>query len=354
MSRVFQLNPTAKGMSFARLAMTEAQGDRHDKETYATKRWGADSLAARVAAAGGAEQLAYEKAAVAAGSTASGNWASLLTDAESAASEFFAAVRERSLIGRIAGLRRVPLRIRLITSETGFTAAWVGEGQAKPLSTATYSEGMLDARKVAALTVLTEETLESADPAAEALVRNDLVAAVSAAIDQSFIDPANAGTVGVEPASITNGAPAVASTADGLVDIRALIAAFPGDLERAVLIGSGVSLAALYDPITLPLLGARGGSAIGIPAVASNAAGTTVALIDPDGIAMGEGTADVRTAAHASIEMKDASLTQDATTGAGSTTVSLWQTNAVAVLAEQRVNWEAARPSVAVLTGVGA
>jgi hypothetical protein len=75
-----------------------------------------------------------------------------------------------------------------------------------------------------------------------------------------------------------------------------------------------------------------------------------LALIDPEGIALGEGTVDVRVSTEASIEMLDSALQQSTVEPVtGAATVSLWQTNAAGILATASANWEAVRPSVAVL-----
>ncbi|MGX7952428.1 phage major capsid protein [Tsuneonella sp. HG249] len=357
MNRVVSLRPQIKGRSLVQLAIALgiAPDDLGTAARVAKARFGEDSLAYRIASVGGFDQVSVVKAEVAAGSTASGNWALLLEDTEAAVTEFFAYVRDRSIIGRLAGLRRVPLRTRLISAATGFSAAWVGEGKAKPVSKATYAAGTLPSRKVSTIAVVTRELLESVDPAAETLIRNDLAAALVAVIDQSFIDPANAGTTDIEPASVTNGVTAVTSTGDGIGDLRLLIDAFPGDLERAVLVGSPSTFAALHDPHFLPTLGVRGGTAMGIPAIPSNAAGDTLALIDPEGIAVGEDGMEIRTSNQASIEMLDGSLAGDSigvVPGTAASTVSLWQTNSSAILLEQRINWETARPSVAIIEGL--
>lgn len=352
MGEIVRLNEsTLKGMDFVRLAVTYAcnDGDLAPSE-YAVKRYGENSLPARIARAGGAETLAYQKAAVAAGTTATGNWAELLSSAESAATAFFAVVRERSLIGRLA-FRRVPLRTRLIGAASGASAAWVGEGQAVPVSSAVYNESALPGRKVSALIVLTQELMRSADPAAESFIREDMVSAVVEAIDATLLDPANNGVADIKPASITNGITPIASTGDGLQDVRNLINDFEGDLETAVLVGSPQTFAALHDPVVLPGLGVRGGQALGIPAVASKAAGNTLALIDPAGIALGQGTVDIRTSQHGTIEM-ESEPTQDGTTPTAASQVSLWQNNAAAIMAEAVVNWETVRPSVSLISAV--
>jgi hypothetical protein len=340
-----------KGAAFVRTVLAEVARERGD-EGFAARRFGADSLPARIVTKGGMEALAFEKTTVAGGGTASGNWAELLHDAESAATEFFGLVRERSLLGRL-GLRRVPMRIRLLTATDGFNAAWVGEGQPVPVSSAAFDEATLDPLKCSALTVVTEELLQSSDPSAEAVVRDDLVGAVVAAVDATFLDPANSGSAGVEPASVTNGAVTVNASGDNLDDLRLLIDALPpgADLERAVLIGSPYSFAKLHDPMVLPGLGVRGGNALGIPAFASKAAGDDLVLLDPDSIAYGTGSVDVRVSTQASIQMLD-NPTNASATGTATNMVSLWQTNAAAVMATVSTNWQPARDAVAVLAGI--
>lgn len=347
--------PKVKGIEFVRLAIAMARPESGDGTAYAAHRWGEKSLAADVLRRGGVDQIMVTKAEVAAGATVSGSWAETLANFDSAATEFFSLVREASLLGRIPGLRRVPLRIRLIGVATGIVGAWVGEGKAKPVGKAAFAAETLPAFKVSALTVVTRELLDAADPAAELTIRNDLVGALTDVIDAGFIDPSNAGTPGLQPASVTNGAPTRASTGDGLADLRELVAAFPGDLSRAVLVGSPNTFATLHDPLILPGLGVRGGEAIGIPAVPSKAAGSTLALIDPDAIAWGEADMSLRTSSEASIEMLDSNLTGDSigvVPGTAASLVSLWQTNSVAMLTEKAISWQAARPSVATITMV--
>ena len=95
----------------------------------------------------------------------------------------------------------------------------------------------------------------------------------------------------------------------------------------------------------------RGGEALGLPAHASKAAGTTLALIDPSGIALGEAEVSLRTSREASVQMLD-TPTNDTVTPTATSLVSLWQTNSFGLLTEKTINWEASRPSVSVITGV--
>jgi hypothetical protein len=343
-----------KGLSFTRLAiaMALAKGKDEPARHIAKRRWGEGSVPAKILDVGAAHVFEMvAKAAVAGGTTATGSWAAEIVSAESAATEFFGLVRQRSLIGRIEGLRRIPLQTRLVTAATGFAAAWIAEGKAVPLSAASYDEGTLPPRKLSALCVVSNELLESADPAAELMIRNDLVAACVDALNQSFIDPTNAGVADVEPASVTYGVTDIPATGDGLTDLRNLIDTFPGDLERAVLIGSPLSFAGLHDPNILPGLGVRGGEAIGIPAIPATAAGDALVLLDPDGVALGEAEMALKVSTQGTIEMSDAP-TQDAVTPTAANQVNLWQSNSTAIMAEKIINWEVARPSVSLLTGM--
>ena len=368
----YNLQPAYKGQAFVRLAIATALGgdDSEQAANIAKARWGEDSIPHQVLkSTGGLGMLIQQKAEIAAGATVADNWARPLANFEGAAAEFFSLVRERSLIGRMAGLRRVPLRTRMVSIATGFSGAWVGEGKAKPVGKAAFAQGTLPRRQVASLCVFTDEHLRAADPASELLIRDDLARALIDVIDASFIDPANSGTTDIEPASIAYGAPvdAVTGTSDA-DDIRAAvayaIANFDGDLEQAVLIARPEFLAffGLNPLLNTEAIGARGGSIGGIPALPSKAlpldgsGKQQMVLVDPTGIALGEEGLELRTSREASIEMLDSNLTGDSigvVPGTAASTVSLWSTNSVGLLAEKHLNFAVARAgSVRVITGL--
>lgn len=361
--------PTMRGMAFVRLAIAMAHSKNEGPDAganLARHRYGETSLAHQVLKAGGVPLL-RQKAEIGAGSTQSGSWAETLVNFENASAEFFGLVRERSLLGRIPGLRRVPLHTRLIGFASGFSAAWVGEGLAKPVGKATFAEESLPGRKVTSLIVITQELLDSADPAAERTIRDDMAGAMAAVIDESFINPANAGTTDVEPASIANGATVDAATGASADDIRDAVAfsigQFGGDLTRSVIVGRPEFFAhiGLNSAFQTEALGARGGSLGGIPAIASNAlpldAGgkQQLVLIDPDAVAYGEEGMDLRTSRQASIEMTDAPTgsTGPVEPPAAASLVSLWQCNSVALMSEKFLNWQIARTGgVRVINGL--
>jgi hypothetical protein len=191
---------------------------------------------------------------------------------------------------------------------------------------------------------------------------------LAAVQDTSFIDPTNAGTSNVKPASITNGTPAVASTgtnADAVrLDVRALFQKFidaDNPPENGVWVMSTSNALALQ--IMRNALGQRefpdvtmmGGVFEGLPVVASRYASTYVTLVNASDIyEADDGEVAVDMSREASIEMRDSShLSQDSTTETGASLVSLWQSNLVGLRCERTISWKRRRTSaVSYLTGV--
>jgi hypothetical protein len=96
-----------------------------------------------------------------------------------------------------------------------------------------------------------------------------------------------------------------------------------------------------------------GGTLGGMPVIASDHVGNIVVLVNAsDAYLADEGGITVDASREASLEMSDAP-TGDAITPTGTSLVSMWQSNCVALRAERVVNWARRRAqSVAYLTGV--
>lgn len=292
------------------------------------------------------------KAAVAAGSINSGGWGAILSTPEAA--EFFTAVKQASLIGKL-GLREVPLNVRLISVATGFSAFWVSAGAPKPLSKAAIAGSSLPPRKVAGLFVGTQELFRHSSPLAEQLLRDDLVRVIAEELDRAFIDPTSAAIVEERPASITNAVTAIPSSGSPNVDIAALLEDFEGDLLSASFISDPVTASQIAlsrdstGAFLFPDVGVRGGVLLGLPFVVTRASprttsGGVLALVDGSGIAIGSEGVRVATSGEAALAMRD-------DPSAPSEMVSVWQCDAVAILAEVAANWEIQRPgSVSVVT----
>jgi hypothetical protein len=104
-----------------------------------------------------------------------------------------------------------------------------------------------------------------------------------------------------------------------------------------------------------PDINMNGGTFQGLPVIVSQNISSVVALVNAADIFLGdEGGVAVDMSREASIEMRSSGLGMDATAGTASVgSVSMFQTNSVALRAERTISWKRARASaVAYLTSV--
>jgi HK97 family phage major capsid protein len=221
--------------------------------------------------------------------------------------------------------------------------------------------------KIATIVVLTDELVRFSNPAAEALVRDDMARAITLFTDQQFIDPSITAVSNVSPASITNGITENTYSGTTIAQITADVAT----LWKVLLTGNIAPTApvfvmnprtALYlslvrttqDIIAFPGLSMMGGTFFGIPVVTSNAVpiesdGTTsIVFMDAANIFLADdGGITLDVSMEASLQMDGAP-----STGAQQL-VSLWQNNMVGLRAERYVNYQRRREAaVAVLSQV--
>jgi len=344
-----------KGTAWTRYAMAVARfnGDKYAAIEY-SKQW-RDSTP---------EVEMMLKAAVAPGTTTGATWAAPLVPVQQMQNEFLELLRPRTIIGNLPALRKVPFNVSVPAQTGGGTYGWVGQTKPKPLTALAFATVSLGFAKIAGIVVITEELAKFSSPSAEETVRNDMIAGVAAFMDQQFIDPAVAAVATVNPASITNGAANSASAGtspdNAKTDIKTLVKTFTTanqSTKGAALIMSesnAFALATALNPLGQPLFGGftadGGGSIMGIPVVASQAAGTNLVIVDQTGILYaddGQSTIDV--SREASLQMDSAPMSPaDATT----VMVSLWQTNCIGLRVERFCTWARARASaVAYITG---
>ena len=307
------------------------------------------------------------KAAVAAGDTTSANWAVELADYTYMASEFVDLLRPATIVGRIQGLRRVPFMIRMPKTAAGTSAHWVGQGAPKPVSKMDFDTVTLAQNKIACIVVLTEELVRFSNPAAEAVVRQDMIDAVAQYTDQQFIDPTVSASTTVSPASITNGLTNVHSTgvtvAAIMTDIQSM---FQKLITGNITLRAGVWVmhprTALYlsmlrtaqDVFAFPGITMNGGTFYGMPVVTSASVpidtgnDTYITLMDASEVYLADdGGVTLDVSREASLQMSDAP-----SAGAQSL-VSLWQNNLVGLRAERYITWKRRRDAaVAVLQDV--
>lgn len=349
------------GIQFARYAMCLAHGKNSRMDALEIAK-----------AAYPDEHSIHEaiKAAVVPGMTA--NNAAPLLQYTDWMGDFVEYLRPGTILGKfgangVPALRKVPFNVRIMTQTAGGSAYWVGQGKPKPLTKGTYGTITLDFHKLATIAVLTEEEVKFV-PSAEAKVRDDLRDAIAAEMDTAFIDPANAGTANVKPASVTNGVVATAvsgADADAVrVDFKNLMSAF---ITANVEVNSPVLIMgkqiALNLSLMLNALGQRefpdltmdGGRLFGVPVITSEyltslgspSTGMIVLVNASDIYLADDGAVSVTASGEASLEMLDSALQQDGSAGTGASLVSLWQNNLLGLKAERFVTWKKRRSTAA-------
>jgi len=357
------------GIGFARfaLAMKAGKGDLNSAKAFA-----------ETAFAGDVRLQGIMKAAVAAGTTTSPTWAGNLVDYQNLSAEFVEFLRPRTIVGQfgtngIPALRRVPFNVRIPGKTSAGSAAWVGEGYRKKVTSAGYDAATMKWSKIAAISVLTEELERFSDPSIVMLTRDDLAEAVIERMDIDFVDPTKAvGTGATEsPASITNGVTPIVSTATTDPDaIRAEIAALWAVADDTNLpTGSAVYITDAKTARALTLLrnplGARefpgvrmsgAGEIDGVPLIVSNyvpgdSSGSLFILAFASEIYLADdGQVNIDISREATIFLDDAAATATPT---AAQLVSMFQTNQLAVRAERYVRWQKRRPqAVAYLSDV--
>jgi HK97 family phage major capsid protein len=368
-----------KGIAFARLikSLGAAKGDVGRATRIAAARYGEDSDAVGTLKAidlRGGDSLefsgfeAMQKAAVTAGSAISGNWASDVIFTEGGAfADFAEYLRPQTVIGKL-NLRQVPFDTALGISTSAGAGYWVGEGQPKPLTSFNFDKTTLTPLKCANIVVLTQELLLRESANAETMVRDEMRNALVQLIDTAFVDPTNAGTANVKPASVANGAPHSAASGTGDADdirsdLRSLINEFivanqqGGEivlLMRATdALGAGMMVNALGQP-EFPNISMGGGSLFpGLSVVTSQVvpAGTIIALQPSEIFLADDGGFKVDVSTEASLQMLD-NPTNASADGTATSMVSMFQTNSVAFLCERIINWKKRRSTaVTYLTG---
>ncbi len=304
------------------------------------------------------------KAAVDIGTTLDSDYAAPLVQYNDMVNEFIEFLRPKTIIGRIPGLRRVPFNIRVPRVLTGGAAGWVGEAKPKPVTGTTLDSVTLKWKKVAAIAVISQELARFSQPNAETLIRDILVGAIVQQMDLDFVDPSNAGTTDIKPASILYGVTPIVSGGDTDDEVRhdiyQLLAAFRAanqSTSDAVWLMSEQNadgLALLTNALGQPAFPSMDSDTPTFrrrPVVTSEAMGENVALIKASEILLADdGQVTVDTSDQATIQMDSA---PDDPSTASTVMISLWQRNLLGIRAERFIDWTKARSSSAqYLSGV--
>jgi len=358
------------GTGFVRLAMALAagKGDLYRSIRYAkesTKFGGWDNTPEVLKILDECDDLAgmMQKAAVGAGTTTDATWAGPLVQYQILASEYVALLRPATIIGRIPGLRRVPFNIKIPVATAGTTVGWVGENAPKPVSNMQFTTIQMNWAKAAGIVVITQELARFSNPAAEAVVRQDLIDQMAQFLDRQFVDPAVAAVANVSPASITNGVTPVTASGTNFAafqtDSKALFNSF---LTANMSTGSGVWIGTQQQALSFsmmlnalgqqsfPQMTGEGGTLLGYPYIASEnlpatggspADGYPLIFAKANEIMLADdGQTVIDASNQASIQMDTA---PDSPPIGTTTLVSLWQMNLTGIRAERWINWQKRR-----------
>lgn len=355
-------NNIPKGIPFTRTIIAKAMEHltRQSAEEIARARW-PDTPEVE-------QYLKMEKAAVAVGTTTGTTWAEPLVQLTNVPGEFVELLQKGTIIGKIAGFRRVPFMIKVPRQTAGSSVNWIGEAKAKPLSALAFDSLSLTWAKIAGIVPVSEELIRFSNPSAEALIQNDLAASIVALMDRDFIDPTKTLQAGISPASITNGTTPVIATgvteAAMRTDIKTLFSRFLSNgisvanatwiMTEQQAMAIGLMVTSLGQP-SYPGISARGGEFLGLPVVTSeNVLGSTgspgsfaanIILAVPSEILLADdGGVNIDVSREASVQMDTA---PDSPVTAATITVSFWQHNMVGIKAERYVNWLKRRAAAA-------
>ena len=281
------------------------------------------------------------------GTTTDAGFASPLVHTNRLVGEYIEMLRANTVLDKLQ-FRKVPFNVEIPAQATGSMTAWVGEGEAKPLTNPTFADVKLGKHKVAAIVVYTLELLEGSDPAVDILIRDDLVASSAQFTDVEFLG-AQAGTA-KKPAGLLNGVTPITSTgatAEAVAaDLRALRAQFLSNnlsLGGAYYLMSEVrasEIADLRDALGNTYFkgmdaGLNQKTLNGIPVIESENVGDVIILVKTSEILMADsGQVDI-------------AYSDQATLIDGSVTHNLWQENKFAIRAERFVTWGKRRPIAA-------
>jgi HK97 family phage major capsid protein/HK97 family phage prohead protease len=330
-----------KGSAFTRyaIALANGRGSTSDALRFA-QRWKDSSPEVLQAL----EQKADP------GTVADATWAAPLAVAPTVASEFVELLRHATVVGRL-NLRRVPFNISIPVQTSGSTVNWVGEAAPKPVGELAFTTMTLGYSKVAGIVVISEELARLSNPAAEDLIRRDLIAEIAEFIDLQFLSESVLATAN-NPAGIAVGVtaiPASGTDANALrCDVQSALQAMltaglsTGGVVAVMSEQLGAAIGLMTNALGQPEfggMGPSGGSIGGIPVITSeNVGGDTtghniyfikqseILLADDGGV-----TVD---------SSREATLDMAGTTNA---VYSLWQRNAVGIRAERWINYKRRR-----------
>lgn len=269
------------------------------------------------------------------------------------ANEFIEMLRAETIVDKLSSqMRTAPFNATIPGMATGGIAAWVGEGEAKPATNPTFNTVEIKHHKLAGIVVRTDDLLKLSSPGTDQMLRDDMIEACAALIDNTFID--TGAQTAKRPAGVLNGATKIDHTGTAVNNYRADLAAL-----RAAFISNSLSLKGAYyvmsetrasdmseltDALGNPYY--RGMDAPfgektlkGLPVIESETATDVIALIKPSELYLADdGAVEIAFSDQATINMG---------TDAEQVLVNLWQQNMTAIRAERHITWAKRRVTAA-------
>jgi len=352
-----------KGIRFARMcqAIAVSRGNLSQAHEIAKMQWPDDKDMHGVLRA---QSLGITRAAVAAATTTDAAWAGALVSAQTMSGELIELVEKETVIGQMSQVRRVPFNVRIPRQLTAVgTAKWVGQGASKPLGKGTYDFVTIPWAKAALIVVITEELARFSNPAAEGLMRDSLVRAITDFLNDQFVGSGIAAVANVSPGGITNGLPVgqtFPSSGETLAHVQY-------DLTHAVSLlhennapraptwimhpQNLIYIGALLNSFGAPAFpSAAGKTLMGYPVITSSHLDTDeIILLDQAGVLLAsDNSVTVDVSREASVQMDDAPATP------ATPLVSFWQQNLIGLRGEMYSYWQRARDQdVVLITAVG-
>lgn len=257
----------------------------------------------------------------AAHATLDAEWNGSLADL---AANYLASAPEPSLLDAIARYARpIPTTSRQILVASDAVGNLVSEGDPVPVKHLDMSTADMEPSRSAGLIVLSRELIRTGGDAVRRLFERELAEAVT-----------RAGNSAVLSEIVTSDAIPVAGTGDPLADLRAGIRAAGPSAAYVVAAPAGDVAALALEPVALPGFTVRGGELRpGIHVVAIDGA-DDLTIIPASRFAVWLGPLEIRSAEHATIDMRE-------TPEAPAAAVSLWQTGCLGLMVER--SWHLAQ-----------
>ncbi len=194
-----------KGLGAARIvrALAAAKGDPEKASAYAKKVWGDDEISKAL-------------------NTGTGSAGGFLVP-EEYSTELIELLRPQTVVRRM-GANVIPMptgTLNIPKLAGGGSASYVGEGTGIGVTEQTFGQVTLTWKKLAALVPISNDLLRFSSPAADTIVRDDLVAALAQKEDEAFIT--YSGSVATAPKGLYGWCPAANSnnvTSAPLADLQ--------------------------------------------------------------------------------------------------------------------------------------